>query len=134
MLSGAAAAHKVRPSICRNRALHLFDRLDTPDDIQALQGALPHQSSEGHHRGVSARHLQVRTCSCVVPFPVCIHGSRIYLCHLKPAEASLRRRCSDSKDVLGPLFATGSFFFFFLIFNGNRVDLQHHVTFRCTAK
>lgn len=61
MFCGAPAPHKVRPSLCRNRALHLFDRFHTADDIQAFQGTVPHQSSEGHHRRMFAGHLQVST-------------------------------------------------------------------------
>ena len=78
MFCCAPAPHKMRPPLCRNRALHFFDRLYTADNIQAFQGAIPHQSSEGHHRGVFAGHLQVSAhCPCVSL--LCVYLRQLHL-------------------------------------------------------
>lgn len=100
MFRCAPAPHKVRPSLCRNRALHLFDRLNTADNIQAVQGAFPHQSSEGHHRRMFACHLQVSTPSHVFHLCIRIRVTCVYtlmaaafncIINLKTGESSLRK-------------------------------------------
>lgn len=59
MFCRAPTPHKMRPTLCRNGALHISHRFYAADHIPAFQGTFPHQSSEGHHRRMFARHLQV---------------------------------------------------------------------------
>jgi hypothetical protein len=59
MLFCAPTPHKVCPSLCWDRTLHLSDGLHAADDIQAFQGTFPHQSTEGHHRRMFACYLHV---------------------------------------------------------------------------